>query len=73
MRPTMSDRRLSATEVFIDAVRGLCLHEAKLEDVTEAATALHDASALATTGTATLAACCTCFARRSHYPHEPHL
>ena len=47
MGPKMSGRRLSATEVFIDAVEGLCLHEAKLEDVTEAAAALHDASALA--------------------------
>jgi hypothetical protein len=50
-----SDRRLSATEVFIDAVGMLCLREAKLEQVTEAAAALHDASALATAGTATLA------------------
>ena len=54
MRPTMSERRLSATEVFIDAVEELCVHEARLEHVTEAA-ALHDASALATAGTATLA------------------
>ena len=53
--PMSSDRRLSATEVFIDAVEMLCLHEAKLEQVTEAAAALHDASALATAGTATLA------------------
>lgn len=51
----MSGQRLSATKVFIDAVEGLCLHEATLEDVTEAAAARHDASALATAGTATLA------------------
>jgi hypothetical protein len=50
-----SDRHLSATEVFIDAVEKLCVHGARLEHVTEAAAALHDASALATAGTATLA------------------
>ena len=55
MDPMMSGRRLSATEVFIDAVEGLCVHEARLEQVTEAAASLHDASALATVGTATLA------------------
>ena len=55
MGPTMSGQRLSATEVFIDAVEELCVHEARLEQVTEAAAALHDASALATVGTATLA------------------
>jgi len=51
----MSGRHVSATEVFIDAVEELCVHEARLEHVAEAAAALHDASALATAGTATLA------------------
>ena len=51
----MSGRRLSAIEVFIDAVEELCVHEARLEHVTESAAALHDAIALATAGTATLA------------------
>jgi hypothetical protein len=48
-RPT-----LSATDVFIDAVEGLCLRDATLANVTEAATALHDASDLAVPGTATV-------------------
>jgi len=51
----MSGRQVSAAEAFIDAVEELCVHEARLEQVTEAAAALHDASALATAGTETLA------------------
>jgi hypothetical protein len=48
----MSGRRPSPTEVFVDAVEGLCLRDATLTEVTEAATALHDASELAAAGTA---------------------
>jgi hypothetical protein len=55
MDPMMSGQRLSATEVFIDAVEMLCLREATLEHATEAVAALHDAGDLATAGTATLA------------------
>ena len=51
----MSGRQVSAAEAFIDAVEELCVHKARLEQVTEAAAALHDASALATAGTETLA------------------
>jgi hypothetical protein len=42
----------SAADVFLDAVEGLCLHDANLADVAGAATAFHDASDLAVAGTA---------------------
>jgi hypothetical protein len=44
----------NATEIFLDAVEGLCLRSATLADVTEAAAALSDPSDLAVAGTATV-------------------
>lgn len=55
MDSAMTVQHLTATEVFIEAVERLCLRDASLADATEAATALRDASDLATAGTATLA------------------
>src|SRR4029450_6007248 len=49
-RSTMTARRLSATSVFLDAVEGLCLRDANLAEVTEAASAHHDAGDLAVAG-----------------------
>lgn len=48
----MTSPRSSATEIFLEAVEGLCLRDATLADVTEAAIARHDAKDLAVEGTA---------------------
>jgi hypothetical protein len=56
---------MSATETFIDAVEGLCLRNATLSDVTEAATALHEASDLAVAGTATVSSLLHLFRARA--------
>jgi hypothetical protein len=56
---------VSAGETFIDAVEGLCLRHATLSDVTEAATAIHDASDLAVAGTATVSSLLHLFRARA--------
>jgi hypothetical protein len=56
---------VSAGETFIDAVEGLCLRHETLSDVTEAATAIHDASDLAVAGTATVSSLLHLFRARA--------